>query len=300
MGVATAVATVSAAHTSGIGADAREGSRMSLETGVKGAVNGATQSRAVEWTARAGYPISGVLHLLIAYLIVRIALGFGGDADQTGALATLASSGGGALPLWIVAAGLIALAMWRFAETVLGLHPGECTDADKRESPITNRLKAFGLALVYCAVAFTAIQFALDVGRQGSGLTAGLSARLMQSNGGKAVLVIVGMVMAVIGGYYVHKGATRKFLKDLTVRGGRSITVLGVCGHVAEGSVLFAAGLSVMVATYLSDPAKATGLDAAVKSLGHALFGTAILFAAATGFAAYGLYSFALARYSRM
>jgi uncharacterized membrane protein len=273
---------------------------MSLETGVKGAVNGATQSRAVEWTARAGYPISGVLHLLIAYLIVRIALGFGGDADQTGALATLASSGGGALPLWIVAAGLIALAMWRFAETVLGLHPGECTDADKRESPISNRLKAFGLALVYCAVAFTAIQFAMDVGRQGSGLTAGLSARLMQSNGGKAVLVIVGMVMAVIGGYYVHKGATRKFLKDLTVRGGRSITVLGVCGHVAEGSVLFAAGLSVIVATYLSDPAKATGLDAAVKSLGHALFGTAILFAAATGFAAYGLYSFALARYSRM
>lgn len=37
--------------------------------------------------------------LLIAYMIVRIALGFGGDADQTGALATLANSGGGAMPL---------------------------------------------------------------------------------------------------------------------------------------------------------------------------------------------------------
>jgi hypothetical protein len=272
---------------------------MSSESGVKGAVNDATQSRVVEWIARAGYPISGVLHLLIAYLIVRIALGFGGDADQTGALATLASSGG-ALPLWVVAGGLIALAMWRFAETVLGLHPGECTDADKRESPITPRLKAFGLALIYCGVAFTAIQFAMDVGQPGSGLTAGLSARLMQSGGGKAVLVVAGIVIAVIGAYYVHKGATRKFLKDLTVRGGRLITVLGVCGHVAEGSVLFAAGVSVIVATYVSDPAKATGLDAAVESLGHARFGTAILFVAAMGFAAYGLYSFALARCSRM
>ncbi len=177
---------------------------------VKGAVNEATQTRAVEWIARAGYPVSGILHLLIAYLIVRIALGFGGDADQTGALATLASSGGGALPLWIVAAGLIALAMWRFAEAVLGLHPAESTAAHHRESPISDRLKAFGLGLVYCAVAFMAIQFALNVARWGKGTTAGLSARLMQSGGGKTLLVIVGFVIAAIGAYYVHKGATQE------------------------------------------------------------------------------------------
>jgi hypothetical protein len=267
---------------------------------VKGAVNDATQSRVVQAVARAGYPVSGLLHLLIAYLIVRIALGFGGEADQTGALATLAGSGGGALPLWIVAGGLIALAMWRLAETVLGLHPGEHTHADKRRSPIGNRLKAFGLALVYGAVAFTAIQFALGVSREGRTTTAGMSAKLMQSGGGKMLLVIAGSVMAVIGAYYVHKGATRKFLKDLTGPGGRLITVLGVIGHMAEGAVLCAAGLSVIAATYLSDPARATGLDAAVESLGRAPFGTAILLAAATGFAAYGLYCVALARYSRM
>ena len=204
------------------------------------------------------------------------------------------------LPLWIVAGGLLALATWRFAEAVLGLHPAESTHADRRNSPISDRLKAFGLGLIYCAVAFTAIQFALDVSRWGKGATAGLSARLMQSGGGKTVLVIVGLVIATIGAYYVHKGATRKFLNDLTVPGGRLITVLGVCGHVAEGLVLFAVGMSVIVATYVSDPSKATGLDAAVKSLGHAPYGTAILIAAATGFAAYGLYSIALARYSRM
>jgi len=267
---------------------------------VKGAVNEATQTRGVEWIARAGYPVSGLLHLLVAYLIVRIALGFGGDADQTGALATLANSGGGALPLWIVAVGLIALALWRFAEAVLGLHPAESAYAHRRDSPISDRLKAFGLGLLYCAVAFTAIQFAFNVSRSGKDTTMGLTARLMQSGGGKLVLVVVGFVIAAIGAYYVHKGATRKFLGDLIVPGGRLITVLGVCGHVAEGLVLFAAGLSVIVATYASDPAKATGLDAAVKALGHAQFGTAILLAAATGFAAYGLYSVALVRYSRM
>lgn len=267
---------------------------------LKSAVNGATGSRAVRFLARAGYPVSGTLHLLIAYTIARIALGFGGEADQNGALATLATEGGGAFSLWIVAGGLIALAMWRLAETVLGLHPGESTEAHKRDSPLFNRLRAFGLALVYCAVAFTAIQFALGARRRGSEQTAGLSARLMQSDGGKAVLVLAGLSIAVIGAYFVHKGASRKFLRDLTVPGGRLITVLGVSGHVAEGAVLFAAGLSVVVATYASDPAKSTGLDGAVKALGRTDYGSAILIVAAMGFAAYGLYSFALARYSRM
>ncbi|PRC61705.1 hypothetical protein C6A85_07090, partial [Mycobacterium sp. ITM-2017-0098] len=76
--------------------------------------------------------------------------------------------------LWIVAFGLVALAMWRLAETVLGLHPGESTHADLRESPLMNRLKALGLAMVYFALAFAAVQFALGVGRQGSQRAEGL------------------------------------------------------------------------------------------------------------------------------
>ena len=77
----------------------RSEAQTGVHRSVKGAVNEATQTHAVEWIARAGYPVSGTLHLLVAYLIVRIALGSEGDADQTGALATLANSGGGAVPL---------------------------------------------------------------------------------------------------------------------------------------------------------------------------------------------------------
>ncbi|MBB2989635.1 hypothetical protein FHR72_001098 [Mycolicibacterium iranicum] len=266
----------------------------------KGAVNRATGSRTVEWIARAGYPVSGLLHLLIAYIIVRIAFGFRGEADQTGALAILAEQRAGQVSLWVVAFGLFALALWRLAETVLGLHPGESTYAHLREGPLVNRLKALGLAVVYLALAFAAVQFALGVGRQGSDRAEGLSARLMQTGGGKAVLVLTGVAIAAFGGYFVYKGASRKFLGDLTVPGGRLITVLGVCGHVAEGIVLFAAGASVSGASFLRDPSRATGLDAAVRALGETRFGTVSLLVAAVGFGAYGLYSFALTRYSRM
>src|SRR5512139_2885082 len=189
----------------------------------KGAVNSATDNRVIRGIARAGYAISGALHILVAYMILRVALGAQEEADQAGALATLATQGGGALSLWVVAAGLVALALGRLAETVLGLHPGECVDAHRRQSPIMNRLKAFGLSLVYSAVAFTAIQFALGARRQGSRQTAGLSARLMHSEGGKTILVIAGVVVAAIGAYYVHKGASRKFLDDLRLPGGRLV-----------------------------------------------------------------------------
>jgi hypothetical protein len=267
----------------------------------KSAVNRATDSRALQRVARAGYLISGTLHLLVASIILRIALGSGGgEADQTGALATLASRPGGTATLYVVTAGLAALALWRLAESVLGLHPAEHSDAHKRHSPIGHRLKAFGLALVYAAVASTAIQFALGAHARGSKQTAGISARLMQTGGGKAVLVLVGIVIIVIGGYYVYKGAARKFLDDLNIDGGRLITALGVCGHVAEGLVLSAVGISIIAATFLDDPAKATGLDGAVKTLGSTHYGGATLTAAAMGFTAYGLYSFTLTRYSRM
>jgi len=266
----------------------------------KSAVNRATDNHALERIARAGYLISGILHLLVASIIVQIALGSSVEADQAGALATLASKPPGTPTLYIVTAGLIALAMWRLSESVLGLHPAEHSAAHKRDSPVTHRARAFGLALVYGAVAAMAIQFALGAQSRGSRQTAGLSARLMQSGGGKAVLVVVGLVIVVIGSYYAHKGATRRFLDDLNVDGGRLLTALGGCGHVAEGLVLSTAGILLIAATIMDDPAKATGLDGAVKALGSTPFGGLILTAAAVGFAAYGLYSLALTRYSRM
>ena len=54
-----------------------------------GIADRATDSSAFENTARVGFAASGVLHLLLAYIVLRIALGGGGNADQSGALATL-------------------------------------------------------------------------------------------------------------------------------------------------------------------------------------------------------------------
>lgn len=274
-----------------------------VDNRVHGAVDRATNTTAFEYAARAGYATSGVLHLLLGYIIVRLAFGGGGasqNADQSGALATLASSGGGAVSLWLAAVGLFGLAAWRLAETVVGSHPNEPTDNDKGAKKQFKRAKSLALAIVYCGLAVSAIRFATGSGQNSGQQNSGMSAQLMQSTWGKAVLIIVGLVVIGVGGYHVYKGASEKFLDDLKVSGGSVITPLGKVGYIAKGVVLAGAGLLVIFATLTADPAKASGIDAAVKTLGEAPFGQFLLVAAAVGFAAYGAFCFAMARYARL
>lgn len=274
-----------------------------VDNRVHGAVDRATNTTAFEYAARAGYATSGVLHLLLGYIIVRLAFGGGGasqNADQSGALATLASSGGGAVSLWLAAIGLFGLAAWRLAETVVGSHPNEPTDNDKGAKKQFKRAKSLALAIVYCGLAVSAIRFATGSGQNSGQQNSGMSAQLMQSTWGKAVLIIVGLVVIGVGGYHVYKGASEKFLDDLKISGGSVITPLGKVGYIAKGVVLAGAGLLVIFATLTADPAKASGIDAAVKTLGEAPFGQFLLVAAAVGFAAYGAFCFAMARYARL
>jgi type IV secretory pathway VirB2 component (pilin) len=127
-----------------------------------------------------------------------------------------------------------------------------------------------------------------------------MSAQLMQSGWGKAILVVIGLVVICIGGYHVYKGVAMKFEKDLKATPGRGVTALGVGGYTAKGLVFIGAGVLVLVATLRSDPSKATGIDGAVKTLGEAPFGKFLLILAALGIAAFGIYSFVRSRYARM
>jgi Domain of Unknown Function (DUF1206) len=270
------------------------------DTSVHGVVDRATDSKAFEYTARAGFAASGVLHLLVAFIILRLAFGSGGNADQSGALSTLAKQPGGAIMLWIAAVGLLALGLWRVGEAIVGSKPGEKAGRQQDDNPAWKRAKSLGLAIVNFAIALSAARFAMGSGQSSGQQNSGMSASLMQSGWGKALLIAVGIGVAAVGGYHIYKGASKKFLKDLRVSGGTGVTAVGVTGYVAKGVVLAGAGLLVIVATLQADPSKAAGLDAAVKTLGQAPFGKFLLIIAAIGIAAFGAYSFVRSRYGRM
>ena len=113
-------------------------------------------------------------------------------------------------------------------------------------------------------------------------------------------MLIVGVGIIAVGGYHIWgKGLSKRFAKDLVFSGGQAVTAPRVAGYTAKGSVLGAPACALLiVATLTADPSKGAGLDAAVKTLGHAPFGRVLLIIAAAGLAAYGAYCFVLARFA--
>src|SRR5919107_1748623 len=85
-----------------------------------GTARQAGDSDALEHLARIGLLAYGVMHLLVAWLALQLAWGGGGgeSADQSGAMQTLAESPLGKPLLWIIAVGLVALAVWQGAEVL--------------------------------------------------------------------------------------------------------------------------------------------------------------------------------------
>ncbi|GAA4488201.1 DUF1206 domain-containing protein [Rhodococcus olei] len=257
------------------------------------------QNSVFERFARAGYLASGLVHLIIGYIAIRLVLGGGGGTvDQSGALATLASTPGGPLTLWVAVVAFTMMGLWRLVETILG----RATDPKSQGlwSEAFDRAKAFALSVTYFVFAFTTLGFARGAGKSSGAQESGISVRLMQTPGGKAALVAGGVAIVAVGGYHVYKGATRSFLEDLEGSPGDAVRRLGIVGYVAKGIVLAGVGVLLVVAALRSQPDRATGLDGALKTLLTHPAGAVMLVLAGLGIIAYGLYSFVMARHTKM
>lgn len=256
------------------------------------------QNGVFERLARVGFVVNGILHLIVGYLAIRVACGDGGTADQTGALATLATKPGGPLALWIATAALLSMGLWRLVESVLGRSCDRKTKG--ASSDVSSRAKALGLAAVYLAFAYSAFGFARGAGRPANQQNSGISARLMATTGGTVLLIACGVIIVAVGCYHIYKGATRNFVDDLRGKSGDLVRRLGVAGYIGKGLVITLTGALVIVAACYSEPKKASGLDGALKTLGAQPYGAALLIAAGVGIIVYGLYSFAMARLTKM
>lgn len=246
--------------------------------------------------ARLGYAVNGLIHVLIGGIAIGVAVGAGGEsADQSGALGSLAATPGGTLVLWAVVVGLFALAVWDLANGVL-FPRGEKRTAGKRAG-------AAGRAVAYAAVGVTALIFALGGSTSSAQSSQSLSATLLSTPGGVVVLVLLGLVVVGIGGFFAVKGARGTFTRDIRVPSGSAGTAtraLGRIGYIAKGIALVVVGILFVVGALTLNAAAASGLDGALKALAALPFGTIILIAVGLGLIAYGLYCVVRARLARL
>ncbi|MGP9526649.1 DUF1206 domain-containing protein [Glutamicibacter sp. AOP5-A2-18] len=245
-----------------------------------------------ERLARLGYVANGVLHATMGILAAFVASGGHAKADQSGAMRALAAQPFGIVLLWICAAGALLLGLWSLAQLFLP------------EKELRERLKFAGTAVVFLAVGFTFGRFAVGSPSDSGKTTSSFSGELMKSFAGRAVIVIIGLILLGMACYYIYKGVSKKFLKDLENSSRRdiskAITYTGMIGYPAKGLVLGALGVLFIVATVQGDPKEASGIDGALKAIRDQSFGPIVLGVIGVGLVIYALYLILRARYDQM
>ena len=264
---------------------------------VRKAARSAEDSTPFRTLARVGYAVNGLLHLMIGVIAISVALGrAAAPADQSGALGQLSRTPGGVVLLWTVVIGLVGLGLWQVVQAFL-------VPALDPERKWAHRLIELGKAVAYLAIAGTAFTFASGASSNAATSTQDFTATLLSVPGGILLLVLVGLLVVVIGGFFVYRGAARTFTEGISVPGGApgaAIVTLGVVGYIAKGIALGVVGILFLVAAFTTNAAKATGLDGALKSLVALPFGPVILIAVGAGLIAFGVYSFARALVARL
>jgi hypothetical protein len=267
-----------------------------------GAAGRAGDSEALEHLARVGLIAYGMVHVLVAWLALQLAWGGGGQsADQSGALATLAATPVGKPLLWVLTVGLVALALWQAAE-VLRWRSGWSASGDQRSRALKKSGKALVKAVVYLALAWTAFRFATGGGQSSSGQQQQTTAGVLGWPGGRWLVAAAGLVLVGVGVHHVVKGLKKSFLKEIDLASAppaaeRTVTRLGQAGYPAKGVALALVGALLVYAALTFDPARAAGLDGALRTILDAPFGQVLLTLVALGIAAFGAFCFVRARY---
>ncbi|MGW1819627.1 DUF1206 domain-containing protein [Streptomyces sp. NPDC002125] len=275
-----------------------------LSMNARGQARRAANSRAVEAGARAGFVARGVIYLLVGLLALRIAFSDGGgkQADRGGAIAEIAEKPFGNLLLWVLGVALAGMALWRLSEALFGQAGPDGRKAGKRAM-------AAGRFLFYSFVSYSVLSYAAGDHSSGSGSsdrqTADVTARALEWTGGQWIVGIAGAAVTCAGLWIAGRAVMRKFHKhlkiaEMTKKVRQAVDVTGVFGGAVRGAVFATAGGFAVAAAVQHEPGRAKGMDDTLRSFTETPAGPWLLVLIALGLAAFGLFSWANARWRRV
>ena len=269
----------------------------SLSTRAESAGRQAHQSDWLDHAARIGLVAYALVHLVIAWLAVQLALGDNeGSADSQGAVQQLAEQPFGQVLVWAVALGMMLLALWQALEGLFGYRDEEGF------TRVRKRVTAAGKAVIYLAIGISALRTVTGSSGSGKGGTDSTTAKVMGWPGGQLIIGAVGLAIIGIGGYLVVRAFTEKFAKHINAEGksgssGTAYLWFGKVGYTAKGVAYGVVGGLFLYAAISQDPKKSGGLDQALHKVLQQPFGPILLVLIALGLAGYGLFCLARARH---
>jgi hypothetical protein len=267
----------------------------------EGKAEQAGDSRSLEVLARLGLIAYGVVHLLIGWLAVQLAWGVGASKspDPSGAMRTLADQPLGKVLLWLVALGLVALALWQASEAIWGYRS---RDGSRR---IRKQVTSGAKAVIYAVLGAGAASVALGTGSSSSQSQRQTTTGVLAWPAGQAIVVAAGLIVIGVGVASMVKGAKKSFTEEIDTSSmptaaRHGVEGLGQVGYIGKGVALGVVGGLLAYASLTFDRAKAPGLDGALQTILAEPFGRFLLTAVALGFVAFGLFAILQARYRRM
>jgi hypothetical protein len=230
-------------------------------------------------------------------LAIAVAGGKRTEVDQRGALEQLLARPYGAALVAGMAFGFAAYGLWRLSEAAFGV-----TGEGRAKGP---RLQSLVRGVAYLGLSVSAVAVLEGSRTSQAGQQREITARVMQHSGGRAVIAVVGVVIACIGLALAWEGLRLRFMKyfpagALGRESRRLVIVLGWFGNIARGLVFAVIGLLVLTAAVRYQPSKAGGLDTALKTLRDGPHGAVVLGGIAVGLVAFGLYGLLEARFRRV
>jgi uncharacterized membrane protein YidH (DUF202 family) len=258
-----------------------------------------SQSGFLKFIIRSGFLAEGAVYLAVGLLALQVAVGFGGEADDTkGALQEIGRRPLGGTLLVILAVGLLHYSAWKFVEAF--------KDPENVGKGFRVLYGASGFLHIY--LAYVAARIVLSgLGVMGGGESGDQSAQsgtswLMSQWFGRWLVGAVGVVAFGISISQLLVAYRAKFREKLALRNMHAwekiaMTTLGRMGFCARALLIALVGLFLVQAAVNSDPDNAGGMAKALATLMEQPFGPWLLGATAAGLIAHGVFTWAMMRY---
>lgn len=257
----------------------------------------ADESATLGVAVRVGLVCYGIVHVLIAWLAISLALGDKkGSASSDGALSELAQKPFGSVMLYGIAAGFAALVLWQFIDAVAGNRDQVGYRRALRQAG------SLGRAVIFGALGYSAFKVAIGSQSSGEGKTNSMTARLMSMPAGPVIVAAVGLAIISVGCVLLYRGLSESFIKDLSAKGrrglsGRAYITIGKIGFASKAVAFSVVGGLFVWAALTQDSKKSGGLDQALHTVLEQPFGSVLLIVVGAGIGSYGLFCFAEARH---
>jgi Domain of Unknown Function (DUF1206) len=272
---------------------------LTTATDVKHTGERAARSPWARGLARWGLASRGLLYGLVGLLAIRVAVAGRGQApDRDTALKTVAEQPFGRVILALIAIGFLGYCVWRFAQAFLG----SGLEEDEDEG-LLKRLSYAARGIVYGGIFVSTVLLLLGVGGGGDkNKEDKATSYVLDLPAGPLLVGAAGLAFIGGGLWNFYRGLSGKFreklkLQKMSEAEDKAFTIIGTVGIVARGVVFALVGIFLVRAAYQYDPKEAVGLDGALSEIAQAPYGPFLLGLVAAGLFAFGLYSFAEARY---